>query len=95
MQFDWDEKKAKSNEKKHGVSFDEAATVFGGKFTLTFADPDHSEDEDRSIAIGLSEILNILLVVFCERSEDTIRIISARKADAIERKEYEKALRFK
>ena len=52
-------KKPGSNEKKHGVSFDEAATVFSGEFTITYADPDHSEDEDRSIAIGLSEILNI------------------------------------
>lgn len=88
MTFEWDEKKAESNLKKHGISFDEAATVLTNVGTVTFYES-HPK-EDRWLSIGFSAIANLLTVIHCERGEGTIRIISARKATAEEREQYEK-----
>jgi len=86
--FEWDERKAKQNIRKHGVSFEEAATVFGDQFSITIYDPLHSEDEDRFVILGMSSKNQLLVVVHTERG-DKIRIISARKATKKERKQYE------
>ena len=89
LHFEWDEKKAAANEKKHGVSFDEAKSVFTDERAKLIGDPDHSDDEDRFVLLGLSSALRMLLVCHCYRSEDgAIRIISARKASAGEAKFY-------
>jgi uncharacterized DUF497 family protein len=86
----WDEAKAKANRKKHGVSFEEARTVFLDEDALMRPDEDHSADEDRFIFLGLSGTLRLLLVCHCYREEDAvIRIISARKASRAERRQYE------
>jgi len=87
--FTWDEEKQKANIRKHGVTFIEAATVFDDDNALVRDDPDHSQDEDRFIIIGFSENARLLIVCHCYRTDDSIiRIISARKADRKERKEY-------
>ena len=86
--FEWDPIKAKKNESIHGVSFDEASTVFGDTLSLTIYGPLHSSEEDRLILIGNSVNNRILIVVHTER-RDKIRIISARKATKYERKHYE------
>jgi len=86
--FEWDAKKSASNLKKHGVSFDEAATVFSDDFARLIPDPD-SEGEERFILLGMSSRSRILTVCHCERSSDVIRIISARKAGKSERRQYE------
>ena len=88
LNFEWDINKAKVNIEKHGISFNEAATIFADPLSDTFYDPDHSDDEDRFLSIGLSELENLLVVVFTEKN-DIIRIISARKATKKERKHYE------
>ena len=89
MRFEWNETKSRSNEKKHGVAFDEASTVFYDDAALLFDDPDHSEDEDRFLLLGLSARLSILVVVHCYREDDhVIRVISARPATARERNVY-------
>jgi len=86
--FDWDTKKAQSNVRKHGVSFDEASTVFGDSFAFLMMDPDHSLEEERYLLLGMSIHQRLLVVAFAERSQLT-RIISARRATGIERKKYE------
>jgi hypothetical protein len=86
--FEWDDTKAQSNLQKHGVSFDEAASVFASPLAAIFPDPDHSEDEVREIIVGHSERNRLLVVSFAERG-DAVRIISARVATARERKDYE------
>lgn len=86
--FEWNQEKAAGNIKKHGVSFDEAVTVFWDENALIINDPDHSEDEDRFILLGMSENLRVLVVIHCERG-NTIRLISARTATKQERKQYE------
>ena len=89
LRFAWDERKNASNRKKHGVSFEEAQTVFSDEHALLIADPDHSEDEDRFVLLGLSSALRTLVVCHCCRQDESvIRIISARKADRAERSEY-------
>lgn len=89
LSFEWDERKAKANAKKHGVSFDEAKSVFVDERAKLIEDPDHSEDEDRFVLLGLSSVLRLLLVCHCYRAEgNVIRIISARKASAHEFKSY-------
>jgi uncharacterized DUF497 family protein len=88
LTFEWDRRKATANHRKHGVTFEEAATVFRDRLSLTVNDPDHSEDEDRFITIGVSEEENTLVVVHNDRGQN-VRIISARKADRQERKDYE------
>ena len=89
LRFEWDERKALANEKKHGVSFDEARSVFFDERARLIDDPEHSEDEERFILMGLSSSLRLLLVCHCYRSKaNVIRIISARKATARELKSY-------
>ena len=81
LQIEWDEAKNRENVRKHRVSFAEAATVFSDERALFLADPDHSNEEDRFILLGLSTTLRLLVVCHCYRANDeTIRIISARKA---------------
>jgi len=89
LHFEWDENKAISNQEKHGVSFEEAKSVFADSLARLIPDPDHSDDEERFILMGLSSQLRLLIVCHCERNENSIRIISARKADRFERKKYE------
>ena len=87
--FSWDEKKSESNKQKHGVSFEEAKTVFADDYGRLIADPDHSEDEDRFILMGLSNQIRLLLVCHCYKEEENVvRIISARKVDKAEIKQY-------
>ncbi|MBU1666740.1 MAG: BrnT family toxin [Gammaproteobacteria bacterium] len=88
MKFEWDDAKAESNEQKHGVSFEEAASVFGDPLALTFSDPDHSVGEKRWLTFGVSCTDRLLLVAHAERGR-AIRIISARKATRHERGIYE------
>jgi uncharacterized DUF497 family protein len=88
MNFEWDTKKAAGNVKRHGVSFKEAAAVFGDPFAFTFNDPDHSLNERRFITIGFSEEGRLLIVAHADR-DDAIRIISARETTRAERKLYE------
>jgi hypothetical protein len=89
MDFEWDDTKAHTNEKKHGVSFLEAAEVFGDDYSSCVHDPDHSYDEDRYLLFGVSSKVNFLVVSYTERL-DTIRIISARRMTNQERKAYER-----
>lgn len=87
--FEWDEQKNAINKIKHGISFEEACSVFQDSRALVIPDPDHSDDEERFVILGLSERLNILVVCHCYRNEEqTIRIISARKATKTERRYY-------
>lgn len=89
LRFEWDERKAAANQHRHGVSFEEARTVFFDERARLIDDPDHSNDEERFILLGLSSTLRLLLVCHCYRSDDdVIRIISARKATAREAKSY-------
>lgn len=88
LKFAWDAAKAAANLAKHGVSFEEAATVFGDPLALTFNDPDHSMDEHRLLTFGVSDRNRVLLVVNVERGR-ILRIISARKATKHERGIYE------
>jgi len=88
MKFEWDPNKAARNLQKHGVSFHEAATVFGDLLSTTYPDPDHSDDEDRYITIGLSGSGRLLFVSHADRG-DRVRIISAREARRGERKSHE------
>ncbi len=85
--FVWDPRKAKGNLAKHGISFDEAKTLFDDDLFLVFADPDHSGEENRFIIMGQSKRRRLLLVAYTERS-DAIRIISAREATRHERQIY-------
>ena len=88
LRFEWDPVKAKANMAKHRVGFEEAATVFGDTLGIIAFDPDHSEEEDRSLAFGLSEAGRLLMVAHTHRA-DRIRIISARELTRMERKDYE------
>jgi uncharacterized DUF497 family protein len=89
LKFEWDVKKAAANIKKHNVSFEEARTVFGDPFARISEDSEHSEYEQRLYLIGLSDRQRILVVAYTERDE-FIRIITARKAEPFERRQYEK-----
>ena len=91
MNFEWDPAKAAQNLRKHRVSFEEAATVFGDPLSLTFLDPDHSMAEHRFITIGLSRSNRVLIVAHTDRDE-RVRLISARKATQRERKYYEEKI---
>jgi len=88
LQFEWDEAKSTANLSKHGIGFEESATVFGDPHSLTIFDKEHSDQEDRYIDIGLSASRRVLVVVYTER-DDSIRIISCRKATLSERRQYE------
>jgi uncharacterized protein len=86
--FEWDQSKADRNARKHGVTFDEASTVFGDPLALLMPDPDHSRDEERFVVLGTSSRQRLLVVAFVERPPRT-RLISARPATAHERRRYE------
>ncbi|MBM4044993.1 MAG: BrnT family toxin [Planctomycetes bacterium] len=89
LRFEWDEKKNRQNQRKHGVPFEEAQTVFLDENAILYFDPDHSQDEDRFIMLGISFKLRVLVVCHCYREGDTvIRIISARKANKLEARDY-------
>jgi uncharacterized DUF497 family protein len=89
VKFVWDETKNAANKRKHGISFDEALTVFFSAPLLVFHDPEHSEDEERYIAFGISASTRVLAVVHCEsESGKIVRIISARKATKLEQKKF-------
>lgn len=91
LRFEWDERKAATNAKKHGVSFEEARSVFFDERARLIDDPDHSENEERFVLLGLGSSLRLLLVCHCYRTAgNVIRIISARKATARESKSYPK-----
>jgi uncharacterized DUF497 family protein len=89
LQFDSDPEKSASNQRKHGISFDEAKTVFTDQFARLIADPDHSDIEDRFILLGTSIHSRLLVICHCIREGESIRIIFARKADSRERSIYE------
>ena len=94
LRFVWDKRKDRANIKKHRISFEEAETVFKDENALQYFDPDHSEDEDRFILLGLSTKHRVLVVCHCFReSELVIRIISARKADRSEGQAYRETKR--
>jgi uncharacterized DUF497 family protein len=89
IRFEWDARKASVNKKKHGISFEEARTVFFDENAKLIDDPDHSEDEDRFVLLGVSSSLKVMLVCHCYREEgNVVRIISARKASTLESKQY-------
>jgi len=88
LQFEWDEAKATANVHKHGVSFEEAITIFDDPNTITIFDVEHSDAEDRFVDVGLSASGRVLVVVYTERGT-RIRIISCRKATPAERRQYE------
>ena len=92
MKFEWNTEKARRNDRKHGVSFSEALTVFKDTLSLTYPDIDHSTGEDRFLIIGLSSSGNVLVISHTFRN-DVVRIISARKATKKERSFYEKEAR--
>lgn len=89
LQFEWDEQKNAANRRKHGVSFEEAMSVFSDERALLIDDPEHSDEEDRFILLGISNNLRMLVVCHCYRAtDDLIRIISARKATRGEQRQY-------
>ena len=89
LRFDWDPDKARRNQRKHGVTFAEAVAIFFDDHGILIHDPDHSNEEDRFILIGMSAQLRVLVVNHTYREDDRlIRLISARKADALERRQY-------
>jgi uncharacterized DUF497 family protein len=94
LRFEWDPKKNRENQRHHKVSFEEAETAFADEHGLLMPDPDHSEDEDRFILLGLSARLRLLVVCHTYREGDeVIRLISARKADRSERGQYSRRWR--
>jgi uncharacterized DUF497 family protein len=88
VNFEWDPEKAGQNRRKHRISFEEAATIFGDPLAITYPDPDHSTSELRFITVGMSRVNRILIVAHTDRHEN-IRIISARKTTERERRHYE------
>jgi uncharacterized DUF497 family protein len=88
IKFDWEKRKAQDNLRKHRIDFNEASTVFADTLSITIPDPDHSDDEERWVTMGLSNRHRLLVVVHTEEDE-TIRIISARRVDRLERRKYE------
>ena len=89
VRFEWDPRKDRANQTKHGVSFDEAKTAFLDEFARVIPDTEHSDDEERFVLLGLSIALRVVVVCHCYReSEHIVRIISARRADASERRHY-------
>jgi len=88
LEFEWSPAKAASNVRKHGVTFEEARTVFEDEEALLIPDPEHSVGEERFVLLGISAASRLVVVIHCERGPDVIRIISARKADRTERAAY-------
>ncbi len=94
ISFDWDPAKARSNQRKHGVSFIEASSAFFDENGVLIHDPDHSEQEDRYLLLGMSAKLRLVVVSHTYRENDrVIRLISARLADSTERRQYGRAIR--
>jgi uncharacterized protein len=94
LRIEWDENKNRVNRHKHGISFEEAETVFADDYALLIADPEHSDNEDRFILLGMSSSLRIMVVCHCYRvQDDVIRIITARKATREEQNGYIKRWR--
>lgn len=91
MIYEWDPRKAEANIRKHGVSFEEAATVFVDSLAVTYTDPDHSDEESREVTIGYSARHRLLFVSHCPR-RGHIRIISTRRATRKERKQHEETI---
>ena len=90
LRFEWDPRKAAANRRKHGISFTEAESVFADEHALLLEDSEHSAAEDRFLLLGLSGALRVLVVVHCYRAGDSvIRLISARRADGEERRQYD------
>jgi len=90
LEFEWNPAKARSNFKKHGVSFEEAQSVFYDEYARQFTDDEHSDEEERFVMLGMSNQSRVLIVCHCERSKSSVlRIISARNATAKERKHYQ------
>ena len=90
MTFEWDENKNHINQRKHGISFEEVQTVFEDAYAILFDDPDHSDEEERFLIIGMSSAKGVCIVSHCYRGTDeVIRIISARKATRTERSVYD------
>ncbi len=93
LSFEWDENKNRINQKKHGISFDEASSVFYDDLAILFDDPEHSQEEERFILLGMSEAANVCIVCHCYRASETvIRIISARKATKKEEERYDRGI---
>ena len=93
MRFGWDERKARSNEEKHGISFNEAETVFYDENARLLYDAEHSSEEDRYVLLGISESLSLLVVCHIyKEDEETIRIFSARRANKREQQQYQSFL---
>ena len=90
LKFEWDRRKAVLNIKKHGVSFEDAATAFGDPLSVTIHDPKHSDDEDRFLLLGETQDKKLVVVAHTDR-KDTIRLINARPATRQERKDHEKS----
>ena len=90
LKFEWDRRKAVLNIKKHGVSFEDAATAFGDPLSVTIHDPKHSDDEDRFLVLGETQDKKLVVVAHTDR-KDTIRLINARPATRQEREDYEKS----
>ena len=90
LKFEWDRRKSILNIKKHGVSFEDAATAFGDPLSVTIHDPKHSDDEDRFLLLGETQDKKLVVVAHTDR-KDTIRLINARPATRQERKDYEKS----
>ena len=91
LSFSWDEKKNEANQKKHGVSFEEAKTIFFDEEAIEYPDPDHSDDEDRFLLVGRSYQFRMLIVCHCFRSDNSeIRIITARKLSSKEMKSLQR-----
>lgn len=89
LRFEWNQRKSRLNQRKHGVGFEEAATVFYDEYARLIDDPEHSEDEDRFVLLGISAKLRLLVVCHCYRdAQHIIRIISARKATRREALQY-------
>lgn len=89
LSFEWDENKNRINQKKHGITFEEASTVFYDDLAILFDDPEHSQEEERFILLGMSDAANVCIVCHCYRASETvIRIISARKATKKEEERY-------
>jgi hypothetical protein len=90
IRFEWDPRQERRNRQKHGVGFDEASTVFADTLSITIRDPDHSDDEERWLTMGISHRQRLLVVVHIDEGEQQIvRIISARPAHPDERREHE------
>jgi uncharacterized DUF497 family protein len=93
LRFDWDESKNRANRKKHGIWFEEALSAFTDPHALLFSDPDHSENEERIVLLGVTEASRLVVMVHCYREDDAlIRIISARPATNKETAFYEKGI---